>query len=414
MNDSSENMLQQDKAQIIKELKVTHNTFKLLGNKRDDLLNIPDKQLMYLLSILRYESNIVAPNLDKYEWYDFINFLNRHFITPFMYKFLNKMPVESRPPPEIFEKIKTVYLKGVSRSVKIERLLNTILDTANKNNIQILVLKGQAVARTIYAYPALRHSTDIDLLVSPDDVLRLRVILENMGYACFEKRFEHYQAGYCEEVYYPNIENNFKISVEVHWKLYPFYQLNRFIDVKSLFRRAIKVESNGISFETLDYIDSLIFAAAHMIYDHNGDIRLNWIIDISLLGKKLSKPDDWLELQRRSASQGSILAVENALLMAQLWTDFQIPDEFKDLTKWPAPSKQEVKNFSKAIRHNTLDLIWLIYPKDASLSEKFHVIYRLAFPDYSSMSDTNNIPILWHKIQSYFKRWWRLTKDLFK
>jgi hypothetical protein len=151
-----------------------------------------------------------------------------------------------------------------------------------------------------------------------------------------------------------------------------------------------------------------------MIYDHNGDIRLNWIIDISLLGKKLSKPDDWLELQRRSASQGSILAVENALLMAQLWTDFQIPDEFKDLTKWPAPSKQEVKNFSKAIRHNTLDLIWLIYPKDASLSEKFHVIYRLAFPDYSSMSDTNNIPILWHKIQSYFKRWWRLTKDLFK
>jgi hypothetical protein len=54
------------------------------------------------------------------------------------------------------------------------------LDTTNKNNINVFVLKGQAVARTIYSDPVFRHSVDIDLLVGPGDVLRMREILENM------------------------------------------------------------------------------------------------------------------------------------------------------------------------------------------------------------------------------------------
>lgn len=396
-------------ADLIKELKLIHNTFRLTASSKTDLLNIPDNQLICLLSILKNEPSIKAPVLENKEWDYFISFLNRHFITPFIYQSLNKKPVESQPPTKILEQMRSEYLMSVSRSIKMEQVLCKLLDAANKSNVRIIVLKGQAIARTVYSNPALRSSADIDLLVYPENMAKIREILEKMGYTCLDKQFDRHWGGYNEEVFFG--KNNLNIPVETHWMLYPFYQLNRFIDVETLFQHSIKIESKYLTFETLDYIDSLIFTAMHMIYKHNGDIQLNWIIDISLLGKKLSSPDDWVELQRRCTSQRALLAVENALLMAQLWTDFKIPVGFEDFSKWPEPSKEEKRNFQYAINQDTIGLFKLIFPDNAGLSEKMRILYRLIFPAPALMG-MNETSKWWFLPVQYIKRWLRLIKNV--
>jgi len=42
----------------------------------------------------------------------------------------------------------------------------------SKKGIDLIVLKGPALARTYYPDPVTRSSDDIDLLVKPDDLLK--------------------------------------------------------------------------------------------------------------------------------------------------------------------------------------------------------------------------------------------------
>src|SRR5208282_5351364 len=109
----------------------------------------------------------------------------------------------------------------------------------------------------------------------------------------------------------------------------------------------------------------------------------------------------WLELQKRCSDQESILAVEKALWMAQLWTDLDIPYGFDDFSKWPQPSKEETRNLSSRINYNTIDQLKLTFPYDASFTEKIRIIFRIIFPAPAHMGIENNslkiiqLPILY-------------------
>jgi hypothetical protein len=72
----------------------------------------------------------------------------------------------------------------------MERQLREILDTFGRENISSLVLKGPALAWTVYPDPATRPFADIDLLVRPDQYMKARNILNQLGYRSQLDRFE--------------------------------------------------------------------------------------------------------------------------------------------------------------------------------------------------------------------------------
>ena len=59
-----------------------------------------------------------------------------------------------------------------------------------KEGIESIVLKGPALVQTLYAEPWMRPSYDLDLLVKKDSIFKTRTILEDLGYHCFDKKFE--------------------------------------------------------------------------------------------------------------------------------------------------------------------------------------------------------------------------------
>jgi hypothetical protein len=61
------------------------------------------------------------------------------------------------------------------------RVLHAVLDGLAAARIPAIVLKGAALADTVYPQPGLRHSHDIDLLVAPEDVARAQEIVVPIG-----------------------------------------------------------------------------------------------------------------------------------------------------------------------------------------------------------------------------------------
>jgi len=83
----------------------------------------------------------------------------------------------------------------------MERQLREIIEGFQEEGVRVLVLRGPALAFSLYPDPAMRPSCDLDLLVLPEQVVQARGILEDLGYKCLAKRFETARDFFREECF---------------------------------------------------------------------------------------------------------------------------------------------------------------------------------------------------------------------
>lgn len=60
--------------------------------------------------------------------------------------------------------------------------LNALLRAAEREGLEMIVLKGAALAETVYPRPGLRPFGDLDVLVRPADAAQARALLESLGF----------------------------------------------------------------------------------------------------------------------------------------------------------------------------------------------------------------------------------------
>jgi len=80
------------------------------------------------------------------------------------------------------EQLKQSYLRNSLRNTKIYYELTKIINNANDNNIPIIVLKGAALAGSLYPSIALRLMQDIDLFVKIEDIPKIDDLLIQLGW----------------------------------------------------------------------------------------------------------------------------------------------------------------------------------------------------------------------------------------
>ncbi len=328
---------------ILNDIRLFHSQYSLSCEPHNSLLNVSDDLLYYIISLLKNEA-ITPPDTSIDDWYRLFSTLNSHWILPLLYWQIAHAPQKFHPPPEIVDYLRIKFLKSKARSLMVDKQIKEILDAFNKNNIRVLVLKGVALARTVYTDSANRSGSDIDLLVLPNCVFRARSIMENLGYYCEETYFNNFKYLYDEEAFSYNDKSKNYLTVEIHWDISPFQLLSSH-NTDQFFNRAVEVTWNDFTFEVLDPVDTIIHQVIHLGMRHRSSIRLSWIYDIYLLCSML-KPCDWDVIQERSVEYNSRIALEKCLIMAQLWTPFEIPNDYRDFEKWPHPSKSELRVYS--------------------------------------------------------------------
>ena len=165
-----------------------------------------------------------------------------------------------------------VLLRGAARNMLAGRQIQTVTDALNKAGIFSILLKGHALARTVYPDPALRQSTDIDLLVQPRNIPHAEKILENLGYVCPAKTFSISQSGYHHETFSLPGKG---LHIEIHWV--PDNAFDLFPDgwLDAAFARRIPIRSDDLSCDTFCHADHLLYLAFHNVFQH-WSLRLDW------------------------------------------------------------------------------------------------------------------------------------------
>ncbi len=409
-------MIDSERASTLKEvMQEIHPSLKLCGTSDKSLLDLSDELVTYVMSVLRDESPL-APAASLDEWSSLLTILQAHWIIPFLYRKVGSLPPECRPPESITDEMRQAFLFSRVRSLHMERQLREIIEGFQEEGVRVLVLRGPALAWSLYPDPAMRSSCDLDLLVIPEDVIQARGILERLGYRCLAKRFETSRDFFREEcfVHHENPGNKFPVDLHwVHWELHPFFAGSERVDIKDLFSRAWKVETPGLTFETLHPVDYIIHAAVHLMMIHKMDIRLSWIYDTALLADQLQVPDDWETLQERSVSWSARLPVEHCLKMAQVWTGLELPDGFDDFSTWPRPTEDESAVWEDTMRHHWVTILLKRSLSNPSLIlKRIPSLLRLLFPHPDMVRFCYPTSSNWLLPISYVRRWLRWIDDL--
>jgi hypothetical protein len=388
-------------------LKNFHCGLPLAGDPPNALLSLPDDLLTYLIAAIRNTPQS-PPDLSCDDWRNVLALLRPHMIYPLLTSHVRTWPEECRPPQEIMNYLNRVFLMAAARNMRAGRQIQSVTDALKDAGIPVILLKGHALARTVYPDPALRQSSDIDLLVKPGDMIQSEAILTRLGYTCQSHTFRIVPNEHPHQVFYPP---NKGIHIELHWGVDGGFSLFEKKWIDTAFEQKIPVQSTDLSCFTLDDIHHLQFLAFHTVFGHYS-IRLDWVFDIACLMQHLRIPEDWERLCSASTKNHIRIPVELALTAGSLWSGYTIPAEFRDFSLWPAPSERELRLWRHAqVRHTNLRSdLYLRLQSMPTFSEKMKFCFRFFLPQeellqsYRRSSSSADIPL------AHIRRWFSIVK----
>jgi Uncharacterised nucleotidyltransferase len=162
--------------------------------------------------IQRIAQELSHPDLD---WNYLTAAACAHGVAPLIYHNLQRSRVTRVLPLGATETLRNSYYGNAARNSFLYSELRNVLKAFRDKQIEVIVLKGAALAETVYPNRALRPMSDIDLLVRREKLTEVEATLLDMGYILEDraKGKEFYQ----ERHYHWVFSKKPGINIEIHW-----------------------------------------------------------------------------------------------------------------------------------------------------------------------------------------------------
>lgn len=204
-----------------------------------------------------------------------------------------------------------------------------VIDALDQAGIAAVLLKGTALAYSLYPDPAFRRRGDTDLLVRERDLRMVQAVLRKLGFErqtgyLFQQNWQHQSA------------DGFVHTLDLHWRVINSPLLHGVLDAERSFARAAPLPrlhpaARGADVMTL-FIHGCINQAWHRdqgYYSGNqlvmGGKRLVWALDNHLLIQRFTE-GDWQDLLA-TAQGGLARQCLQGLLLAQATMHTEVPPQ---------------------------------------------------------------------------------------
>lgn len=183
-----------------------------------------------------------------------------------------------------------------------------------------ILVKGTALAYTVYGAPSARPRLDTDIMIDAADRDVTRSVLERCGYIA---------PPYCDDLFAQfQMETTDRFGlrhvIDVHWKISTQPMFAAVLDHEGMLSRAIPVPALGAFAVAASAVDALLIACIHPAMHHQNTERLLWTYDTHLLASTLAQAE-WSDFADR-AVRGRVSAVcAHALRLAQALLDTPVP-----------------------------------------------------------------------------------------
>lgn len=170
-----------------------------------------------------------------------------------------------------------------------EQDLTGLLDALASAGIDVLLMKGSALAYQIYDTPHLRVRADTDVLIRRERLEAAERVLAAQGWS--RPPENDFELAAAQRHYEKPAPASRRVHLDVHWRIANPRTFSEALSFDELSVRAVPVPALGHAARALGAVDALFLACLHRIAHHDDEIDLLWLWDIHLLVSRLS-PDE--------------------------------------------------------------------------------------------------------------------------
>lgn len=256
------------------------------------------------------------------DWDALVPLARKHGASGLLYRAIQTLERDDIPQVVLATLRETYLHTHLAQRLAYEELA-ALLAEFQRHDLEMIVLKGAALAKTIYPDAALRPFGDLDLLVRPEDNARAAEILRAREFQiAVEMEREQDSALWGQQTFYR--AGNHPARVELHWHLFvmPYYR-NRAPRAWFWEHRA-PLQIYQHTAQAFDAAANLIHLSAHSSL-HHPDTRLIWLYDLALLMEQERARLDWQALVETAQAFGLGRALQHALTQAAAAWDVELP-----------------------------------------------------------------------------------------
>ncbi len=195
---------------------------------------------------------------------------------------------------EIHEDFRLMYEKLFLINLKKQIYVKDLLEIFQKNEVELILLKGIAISLQSKGSYTSRISGDLDLFIKKEDLMKSLKIMRESDYIIkhnyFPKKINKYFENFFTFIFYEiSLEKKFNdfFYVDLHWKLTNYN--SNLTNFKDAYRASTLVKYNNLKFHSLNNYDSLRYACAHAAKDKW--FCVSNLLDIHFLAKKFTKEE---------------------------------------------------------------------------------------------------------------------------
>lgn len=292
------------------------------ASRANDLLTLSPSDRMLVRQILferPFGGNAIAPPLlQAREWNAVARAGREHGLVPILYDSLVRGDGLDRLPPDVAESLSQVSFRTGLANWLAFAGLEQILSWFEREQIPAVLLKGAALAHTVYADPGLRPMADLDVLVPQAAFPRARAIMIEHNYEPilesgdgFDWHFAHSQ-GFSGRGARP-------ILVELHWHLFglPYYRER--VPIEWFWNRTRTVCLGKRMAHVFSPEAQVVHLAAHLVLHHHRR-PLVWSYDLALVLSQWREQIRWEQVIESAGAFGLSEVLCSALaLVEQVW-----------------------------------------------------------------------------------------------
>ena len=268
---------------------------------------------------------IDPPQINPDEWTAVTHLAIAHRLMPLLYAALLRFDGAIQPPSTIAEMLQTVYHQTKIMNWAAFRELGELLATFERAQIPSVLLKGGALAKTLYPAIATRPMGDLDILIRREDAARVHDILIARGFATsleptknFRTRFSYDQA-YERGGKYPQ-------AVETHWHLFNLPYYRKRIPVKWFWQRVMPIRVNDQPAQMFAPAAQIMHLAAHAVLHHQGHGLLA-LYDLALVLAQYREQIDWNDVIESARTFGLSGVLQSILARTEKSWGVAIPED---------------------------------------------------------------------------------------
>jgi hypothetical protein len=265
-----------------------------------------------------------------------------HGVVSLLYHRMQDQEGWSSWPPELRQRLEEICKSDVAREMLRAHYLRDLLKGLSDHGVPCLLIKGEALARTVYSTPGTRTRCDSDLFIPIGGINEARQAVSEAGFAVVSPVYKSHQFTVRQSAEAPSV-----FEFDVHWRVLNAPRYARTLPFAEAYQNSVEVPGLELV-RTLDVPDALLLACMHRVASDGHDPnRLIWIYDIHLLcaampqGKWSDFMEKALRLDVQSACLDGLNASRNSLGAAvpdDVLVQLAVPDGPRTLSRRYAAS----------------------------------------------------------------------------